>query len=907
MLTRPLRILLGFSFLLLTFASSHTAQVSVCPGGGWTAGTTHAAGTGADRLLVVTVGAESNTQGANDIASVTYGGQTLTLAEKLESPDAGFSYLGSLWYLKESALAAASDSTIVVNVTGAFAEFSVAAVTYCNVDQTTPIGSINSATSLVDPITVSIVVDAGSAGVAAVGCGNAFEFAWTQDVTERLDINQGSSTWSTADQVNYATAGTKTAQADFLNLVNRVVLIFAEIHEVPQAPGPPIAQFSGSPISGAAPLTVNFSDQSSGSISSHSWTFGDGGGSGLVNPAHTYNAAGTYNVTLNVTGPGGSDGETKLAYITVDPPAPVAQFIGTPTSGAAPLTVNFSDQSSGVISSHSWTFGDGGGSGLASPAHTYNAAGTYNVTLSVTGPGGSDGETKLAYITVDPPGPVAQFSGSPTSGVAPLIVGFTDLSTGIISSHSWNFGDGGGSSQSDPGHTYTNPGTYTVVLTVTGPGGSDVESKPGFVTVDPAAVAAYRNGSGENAPCYTSTPPVLGGTWMAGVDSSAFDAAVVSAILVRPIGIPGTNTAFGELLIDTTSAVVVNSFTVATGGVDAHTFNLPNDVSLLGNVGTSQAILLSANNTGRFCNAVDLTIGFTPNFARPIAAFTSTNTIAPAPLLVNFTDLSTGTITSRTWNFGDGNGSSAQHPAHDYTVPGIYEVSLVVEGPGGFDAVFEKDLVIAGFTASATYRNGSGVNPPCYIADPPIPGMNWIATIDHRDRPGASFAFVLIWSQVNPGVDVMGLGELLVGGIQFFQFVSAADASGITTLNFNIPNDPSIMGVGTSQGLIAGTPAAQTLCNAADMRLGFAPVQAQPAADFIGGPGMGSAPHTISATDMSTGIVTSWIWDFGDGGTSTLQNPTHIYNQPGTYSISLVASGPGGFDIERKFDIVVVQ
>jgi PKD repeat protein len=84
----------------------------------------------------------------------------------------------------------------------------------------------------------------------------------------------------------------------------------------------PVANFTASPLSGAAPLTVNFTDTSTNSPTSWSWTFGDGGTSTAKNPSHTYSDAGTYSVTLTATNSAGGDGETKSGYITVG--APVA-------------------------------------------------------------------------------------------------------------------------------------------------------------------------------------------------------------------------------------------------------------------------------------------------------------------------------------------------------------------------------------------------------------------------------------------------------------------------------------------------------------------------------------------------------------------------------------------------------
>jgi PKD repeat protein len=195
-------------------------------------------------------------------------------------------------------------------------------------------------------------------------------------------------------------------------------------------------------------------------------------------------------VTLTATNACGPDTVIKIDYITVTTPAPVAEFVGSPTSGTEPLTVNFTDQSTGDISSWSWTFGDGGTSTVQNPSYQYDSAGTYTVSLTVTGPGGADTTTKTDYITVNTPPPVAEFIGNPTSGTEPLTVSFTDQSTGSISSWSWAFGDGGTSIAQNPSYQYDSAGTYTVSLTVTGPGGPDTVTKTDYVTVDPCVLPA---------------------------------------------------------------------------------------------------------------------------------------------------------------------------------------------------------------------------------------------------------------------------------------------------------------------------------------------------------------------------------------------------------------------------------
>ena len=255
----------------------------------------------------------------------------------------------------------------------------------------------------------------------------------------------------------------------------------------------PVANFSATPTSGSAPLAVQFTDGSSGDISSRAWTFGDGSTSLLTSPSHTYNAPGVYTVTLTVNGPGGSDSETKQSYITVsDALAVEANFTATPRTGAAPLAVAFRDQSVGTVTAWSWNFGDGGTSSAPDPDHTYSAAGVYTVSLTVNGASATDTLTKTNYITVTAPTSVqANFSATPTSGLLPLQVQFTDQSTGGVNLRVWNFGDGQISTAQHPSHTYSSAGIYTVTLIASGPQGNDTEIKSGYITVYRPAVAAF--------------------------------------------------------------------------------------------------------------------------------------------------------------------------------------------------------------------------------------------------------------------------------------------------------------------------------------------------------------------------------------------------------------------------------
>ncbi len=165
---------------------------------------------------------------------------------------------------------------------------------------------------------------------------------------------------------------------------------------------------------------------------------------------------------------------------------PVADFVGTPASGNVPLTVQFTDLTTAQVTSWSWDFGDNQASNQQNPTHTYTSAGTYTVGLTVANEKGSDSETKVGYISVaEVSPPVADFTGSPTSGKTPLTVTFRDLSTNAAT-WSWDFGDDGSSTDQNPSHTYDTAGTYTVALAVTGRGDAeDTATKIDYVVVDP--------------------------------------------------------------------------------------------------------------------------------------------------------------------------------------------------------------------------------------------------------------------------------------------------------------------------------------------------------------------------------------------------------------------------------------
>ncbi len=166
--------------------------------------------------------------------------------------------------------------------------------------------------------------------------------------------------------------------------------------------------------------------------------------------------------------------------------APVADFVASPSSGYAPLSVRFVDYSRNQPTSYTWQFGDGTSSFQAEPQHTYSLPGTYTVTLTVANAGGFDTASGTVRVEAPPTsGPVPEFTASPRSGSPGLQVAFTNLSTGQAPlSFRWLFGDGTSSTATNPTKTYANPGIYTVSLEATDATGSNTQVKTAYIIVE---------------------------------------------------------------------------------------------------------------------------------------------------------------------------------------------------------------------------------------------------------------------------------------------------------------------------------------------------------------------------------------------------------------------------------------
>jgi PKD repeat protein len=255
---------------------------------------------------------------------------------------------------------------------------------------------------------------------------------------------------------------------------------------------------TASPSTGPIPFTVAFSATATASDctggASFLWSFGDGASSTSKSPSHEYVSAGSHTWTMTATVDGKSC--TKTGAITANEPCAVAcEAWATPAAGVAPLTVAFlatamPSNCAGSVS-YLWDFGDGTAATEQNPGHSYASAGSYTWTLTATADGKSCTHTGTV-AAAEPCTLTCEASAFPAAGAAPLTVAFSASATPSYcsggASFLWAFGDGTSSTEQNPGHMYTTPGSYSWTLTVSTDGKTCARAGA-IVVAEPCALA----------------------------------------------------------------------------------------------------------------------------------------------------------------------------------------------------------------------------------------------------------------------------------------------------------------------------------------------------------------------------------------------------------------------------------
>jgi hypothetical protein len=208
--------------------------------------------------------------------------------------------------------------------------------------------------------------------------------------------------------------------------------------------------------------------------------------------------------------------------------------------------------------------------------------------------------------------PLVGFEAAPTDGFGPLLVNFSSKSSAGALTFDWDFGDGATSTVASPSHVYTQPGLYTVALTVGGPGGQATLERDGLVLVRTLATVAMRNGSGVNRVGYTSaTLPILGTTWTAEIDATPHAGAGLTYVLGTAEGLTGPILSAGQLLLRMPAqggALLLRTGKASGGAIAQHAIGIPSDPSLVGLQVFTQGLILGGYL--ELTNALDLTLGF---------------------------------------------------------------------------------------------------------------------------------------------------------------------------------------------------------------------------------------------------------------------------------------------------------
>lgn len=640
----------------------------------------------------------------------------------------------------------------------------------------------------------------------------------------------------------------------------------------------PVANFSASSTSGCSPIVTNFTDLSTNSPTSWYWDLGNGSTSTLQNPSTSYITPGTYTVSLTVTNSNGTNTKTVTNYITVAP-SPVVAFTADSTpSCVGTKTVTFTNNSvpGGTgTATYLWDFGDGTTSTATSPTKTYNTPGTYTVTLLVTnGNGCSKSLVKTNFIKVSVK-PTAGFTATSVSGcTAPVTASFTNTSTGATT-YDWTFGDGGTSTATNPTHTYTATGTYTVRLIATN----------SFGCKD----------------TFTSTSLVSIGSPVA-----SFNMSVSSVCSGKNVSFTNTSTPSGY----------TSAWNFGNGGTSTS-----NNPTYSYSTSGTYTVRLIVTRSG--CSDTDTkTITVNPN---PSVNFTATPTDGCAvPFSTTFSNSSTS-ASSYLWRFGDGNTSTSTNPSHTYTAIGNYTVKLIASNSSGCTDSFTRNnyIKIQQPTANIVVGAYSGCAPVnvSFVANVttliPVSNYTWnfgdgsstvscssCNTQSHTYTASGTYTVTLTYT-TGTGCTYSTTTTVNVASKPAASFtasptticpgapVTFSNAStGATSYSWIFGDGGTSSATNpTYSGYSTGTYTVTLIANnngCRDTQTRSAYITVHPPDAYFGLATSCSNRYAITLTDSSVGANT-YLWNFGDGNTSTQTGGTltHTYSTTGTKTVTL--------------------
>ena len=563
-----------------------------------------------------------------------------------------------------------------------------------------------------------------------------------------------------------------------------------------------------------------------------------------------------------------------------------AAFSANRVEGCAPLVVQFRDESTGGPNSWRWDLGNGTLSFLQNPAGTYFNPGTYTVKLIASNGSQVDSVVKVSYITVYA-SPVIDFSASDTTGCFPLRVQFTDMSNsgdGIIVSWLWDFGDGDTSAIQNPQHVYLNQGNFNVSLMVKNSKGCIRSiTRINYVKINNGVKADFDFST--PASCRPPTPVnftnksfgtgVLTYRWEFGDGNSSTSANpsyvynsagtyTIKLFVRNNAGCVDSMIQSNALTIGTVSANFdIPSIVCAGKPLIIPNISQPAPSGALWDFGDG-TVSDNLSPTKIYANSGNYTIKLVSDFgackdsvskpvqvlARPQAKFSAKDTGAcKPPLLTSFTQQSLGAVSYK-WFFGDGDSSTQADPTHNYTGFGTFDVMLVATNA-------------AGCTDTFLVRNQVKVVPP------------QVSIIDIPREGCVPFSY-------QP--------QLLINSPDSIISYSWDFGDGKTSTLKNPVNIYTTPGTYTVKLYFttAGGCTDSTIADSA-VRVGEKPI-----VNFVATPREACAFQPIRFNDLSQGPVGDrWFWEFGDGGTSSEKDPSHIYMDTGYFSVKLVVWNNG--------------